>query len=295
MFDLDKPPGQLFCGTHTVLGFSNTMNGVVTKIELKMGLDKILAGFMVGMELDSKHGSLAGQSLDMILKLVAPEYKHKSWNYHGIFTHYCQERGIPLTLFAYKDHRFGCLSRASVVALVNYEALEGFLAANPQISNKLACLVRELQNLPHLKVIYFAFALLGVQLIEPFHAITITTGKTHSMLSSFYKQLHNGLTTLQADSEFLTLSKPFFPGVSDDLFEGVKKTYGKVIQSVVVVAEEHQEDVILLINKMLPELARCLAKQRRDYGLDSEQFPVEFQVEEQASKVDSTPVNNMAM
>ena len=29
------------------------------KVELKMGLDKILAGFMVGMDFDSKHGSLA--------------------------------------------------------------------------------------------------------------------------------------------------------------------------------------------------------------------------------------------
>ena len=36
-------------------------------MELNMGLNKVLAGFMVGLEMDSKHGSMAGQSLDMIL------------------------------------------------------------------------------------------------------------------------------------------------------------------------------------------------------------------------------------
>ena len=54
------------------------MNKLVMEIELKMKLETILSGFMVGMELDSKNGSLAGQALDMMHKLVAPEYRHKS-------------------------------------------------------------------------------------------------------------------------------------------------------------------------------------------------------------------------
>ena len=296
MYNLDEAPGQLFCGSHTVLGFSNAMNKVVMAIELKMGLDKVLAGFMVGMDLDSKHGSLAGQSLDMILRLVAPEYKHKSWNYHGTYNHFLQERGLDLTLFSYKDQRFGCLSRASAVCLNNYPHIEGFLSTNPQISNKLACLIRELQNLPHLKVIYCVFALLGVQLIEPFYAITITTGTTHSMLSTFYKNLYTSLSTQKIFADFLSLTKPFFPGISEKLFTGVKKSYGRaVLKSIIDVGEEHSEDVLMLINQMLPELGRCLAKQRRDYSLDTESFPVEYPVQEQASNVDDTPVNNMDM
>ena len=251
---------------------------------------------MVGLKLDSKHGSMTGQSLDMILKLVAPEYKHKSWNYYGTYTHYLQERGLDLTLFSYKDHRFGCLSRASAVCLLNYEYIEGFLSTNPQISNKLACLIRELQNLPHLKVIYSVFALLGVHLIEPFYAITITKGTTHSMLSIFYKDLFNTLSTKKVTEDFINMIEPFFPGISADLFSGVKKSYGeKVLKSVVAVGQEYTVDVVYLINLMLPELSRCLAKQRRDYSLDLETFPVEFPVEEQASNIDDTPVNNLDM
>ena len=173
LYQLDKPAGQIFCGTHTTLGLSNAMNTTVLRIELKMGLDKLLSKFMCSMELDSKNCSLAGQALDMMLKLVAPEYRHKAWNYYGLFTQYLEQRGVELTLFAYKDHRFGCLSRASAVLIFNYEHIEGFLSSNPQISNKLACLVHELLNLPHLKVIFTAFSILGVYPIEPFYAHTI--------------------------------------------------------------------------------------------------------------------------
>ena len=42
-------------------------------------METVLSHFMVGMELTSKNSSLAGQALDMILKLVAPEYSHKMW------------------------------------------------------------------------------------------------------------------------------------------------------------------------------------------------------------------------
>ena len=105
LFDLDKPPGQIFCGTHTTLSFSDTMNKVVMAIELRMKLDTLLSKFMCSMELDSKNGSLAGQALDMMLKLFAPEFRHKRWNYYGLYTHYLEQRGIYLTLFSYKDHR----------------------------------------------------------------------------------------------------------------------------------------------------------------------------------------------
>ena len=296
LFDLEKPAGQIFCGTHTTLGFSNAMNKVVMTIELRMKLDTLLSTFMCSMELDSKNGSLSGQALDMMLKLFAPEYKHKSWNYFGLFTHYLEQRNVPLTLFAYKDHRFGCLSRASAVLLYNYEHINGFLSSNPHISNKLACLVRELQNLPHLKVIYAVFALLGVHLIEPFYSKTITKGVTHTELKIFYQQLHKGLSEKKADISIITLSSPFFPGISDRLFNGVKQSYGQEVLKVVMeTAHENEKDVIMLINLMLPELATTLARQRRDYGLDMENFPAQFPIDDQANNIDDTPTNNMDM
>ena len=296
MFELDKPAGQLFCGSHTVLGFSSAMNAVVLRLELSMGLDKLLSTFMCSMELDSKNGSLAGQSLDMMLRLVCPEFKHKSWNYYGLFTQYLKERGVALVLFAYKDHRFGCLSRAAAVLLYNYEHLKGFLSANPSISNKLACLVRELLLLPHLKVIFAAFAVLGIYVIEPFFSRTIAKGACHSELKIFYKELHTGLLETKVDSSILSFDHSLFPGISEQLFNAVKESYGKsVVEVVGEVGMEQPEDLVLLINHILPQLASTLAKQRRDYGIDPENYPSQYPVEEQAANVDDTPINNLDM
>ena len=270
LYQLEKPAGQLYCGVHTTLGFSHSMNKTVLQIELKMGLDKVLSTFMCQMELDSKNGSLAGQSLDMILRLVAPEFRHKAWNYYGAYTVYLEERGVPLTLFCYKDNRFGCLSRAAAVLLFNYEHIAGFLASNPQISNKLACLVREILTLPHMKVIYAAFALMGIHLVEPFYSRTIAVGATHTELGDFYRELHNSLLNKEVGVDILSLTDPIFAGTSHELFESVKKSYGaNVLEVVKEVAEEQTEDVVLLINHMRPDLAATLARQRRDYGLET--------------------------
>ena len=126
-------------------------------------------------------------------------------------------------MFAYKDHRFGCLSRAAAVLLHNYDHLPSFLEENPSINNKLACGVHELLNLPYLKVIFCAYAALGIQLIEPFYSSTIQKDSTHSSLSVFYKNLYNSLATQNFNADFLTFNQPAFPGVSRNLLIGVRK------------------------------------------------------------------------
>ena len=98
LYSLDTVAGQLFCGTHTTLGFSSSMNKTVSMIEKDMKVEQVLSQFMVTIELDSKHGSLAGQALDMCLKLVAPEYRHKPWNYYKMFVNYLQQKEVPVTL-----------------------------------------------------------------------------------------------------------------------------------------------------------------------------------------------------
>ena len=90
-------------------------------------------------------------------------------------------------LFSYKDNRFECLSRAAAVLLYNYDHLTDFLKQNPHINNCLACLVREVLDLPYLKVLLVVFACLGVHLVELFYARTIEKGATHSALIKFYK------------------------------------------------------------------------------------------------------------
>jgi hypothetical protein len=295
MYSLDKPAGQLFCGAHTTLGFSNSMDKTVSKIEEDMKISQTTSKFMVGLDVDSKNSSVAGLALDIMLKLVAPEYSHKQWNYYSLFCLYLKSDQVDVVLFSYKDQRFGCLSRAAAVLVFLQEHLGGFLSDNPQIVNKLSCLARELLELPYLKTVYLVCAAYGVQLIEPFYASTIEKTATHSSLQKFYQELYDGLDK-PVDSSFFDFSKPHFSAVSEDLFEGVKKSYGlSVIDALIALKEQYAEDAVKLANLMRSQLRVVLGRQRRDYGLDQEAFPTQFPVEEQAENVDDCPVNNLDM
>ena len=292
LYNLDKAAGQLFCGSHTTLGFASALNKVVASIERDMKLENILAHFMVDIEADSKHGSFAGQSLDMMLKLVAPEYSHKQWNKYKDFTEFLRLNNVEMVLFSYKDQRFGCLSRAAAVLLYNMEWLDLFLKENPSINNRLACLVRDLLEIPYIKAVLVVFASFGVHLIEPFYCRTIQKGATHSKLGTFYKAIYSSMDCRLA-SEFFCFSRPQFEGVGQDLFNGVKKSYGEeVLDAVSSIAKKCDEEVITLANLCLPELRTVLARQRRDYGI-SEEFPPQYPVEQQAANIDEAPVHNL--
>ena len=294
IYDLESPAGQLFCGSHTTLGFAREMNQVVSMIEKDMSLDAILAHFMVDMAPDTKHDSIAGQALDMALKLVAPEFDNKMWNKHKLFINYLKDHDMENVLFCYKDKRFGCLSRAAAVLLFYWESLSDFLDINSQITNRLSCLVRDLMSLPHLKIVFAVFAALGVHLVEPFYWKTIEKGATHSKLKVFYKELYASMEN-PVTIDFFQFTDPAFEGVSNEMFQKVKDSYKiDVLAAVTAVAEEHTEEVLKLVNLIIPNLRTVLARQRRDYGI-SEDFPAQFPVDEQAPVIDDTPVHNLGM
>ena len=108
-----------------------------------MTLEAILDNFMVDLDFESKHWSVAGQACDVILRLVAPEFHHKTWNYYKDFLNYLKDNSAELVLFAYKDQRFGCLSRAAAVILYIKSYLDQWLEKHPNITIRLACLVRD--------------------------------------------------------------------------------------------------------------------------------------------------------
>ncbi|KAJ4945964.1 hypothetical protein JOQ06_023642 [Pogonophryne albipinna] len=266
------------------------MNKVMRLLEADMKMEQVLQSFMVDLDVDSKNASVAGQALDMCLKLVAPEYAHKPWNRYREFLLFLEQRQVSSVLLSYKDSRFGCLSRAAAVLIYHFGHLTEFLSQNPHINNRLACLVREVMELPYLKVVLMVFACLGVHLVEHFYARTIEKDATHTQLREFYKGLHTGLGEPISDN-YTTFTTPEYPVV----FSRVKKTYTEeVLNSVSDVAAEHLDEVKKLTDLMQPHLQTVLARQRRDYGIDEETFPMDYPVSEQAN-IDDTPVHNIGM
>ena len=191
--------------------------------------------------------------------------------------------------------RFGCLSRAAAVLVYNYDHMSEFLSQNPHINNRLACLVIEVIAFPYLKVILVVFACLGVHLVEPFYARTIERDATHTKLRDFYKCLHTSLVK-PITEDYTKFTKPEFPSVSKGLFTAVKKNYkAEVLDSVSGLVKGYMKEVVRLSNLMLPHLQTVLARQRRDYGLDEEAFPMEYQVSEKTLNIDQIPVHNIGM
>ena len=91
------------------------------------------------------------------------------------------------------------------------------------------------------------------------------------------------------------METPWYPGISDELFD-VKRGYKThVVQSVKEYALHHLDKAVKLANFFQPDLAETLARQRKDYGL-SDKFEAEFPVENlsQHAAVNS-PINNMRM
>ena len=116
------------------------------------------------------------------------------------------------------------MSCAAGVLLFNLPYLKMFLDQNPQINNRLACLVRDLLDLPYLRVVFAVFAAVGVHVIEPFYCKTIDINSTHSSLKEFYTLLLSDLNRV-ADETFFTMEFPVFQSVSLDTFSGVTASY----------------------------------------------------------------------
>ena len=69
----------------------------------------------------------------------------------------------------------------------------------------------------------FMVASLGVQLVEPFYANTISSTSTHSSLKKFFISLYESMED-NLEKDFFTFANPVFRGVDWELFDGVKAT-----------------------------------------------------------------------
>ena len=295
LFNLDHKVGQIFCATHTGLGFCRSLNSSIHIIEDKVGINNVLDGFIVQIDYESKNGSIVGQFVDCITRLVGLELRHKPWNRAEEFRKFCSSQGVSYEMFLYKDERFGCFPKACAVSLYSKDTLQDFLMNNTNIDNRLACLVRDIFHQEYAQLAMAVIAVFGIQMIEPFHAMTISKNATHKSLQIFFKDLYKKLLT-PISEDFFLLDKPWYPGVSDKLFQGVKENYKlHVVQAVKEYAIEHLDEAVKLANFLQGDLATTLARLRRDYGV-SEEFEAEFPVENLGDNAaENAPVHNLAM
>ena len=138
-------------------------------------------------------------------------------------------------------------------------------------------------------------AAFGIHLIETFHAVTISKKSNHDSLTVFYRGLHEKMEQEITD-EFITLADAWYPGISKNLFDEVKKSYGlHVVDEVRKELQKYPTEALQIANHFQPNLRTTLARQRRDYGLD-ESYVREHPVEQLPQSVrENAPVHNLSM
>ena len=198
-------------------------------------------------------------------------------------------------MFLYKEERFGCFPKAASVVLYSRESFYQFLSTHPDVDNRLACIVRNIYRQEYLVLVLAVVSAFGMQLVETFHAKTLSHESNHNTLRVFFKELHDKMNE-NLTEEFFLLESPWFPGISQSLYDEVLSNYKPhIVFSVKSALGENMEPAIKLGNFMLPQLQETLARQRRDYRL-SEKFEPEFPIHDLSDNVrEKAPVNNLAM
>ena len=93
-------------------------------------------------------------------------------------------------MFLYKDEHFGCFPKACAVYIYYKDTLQNYLIANTNIDNRLVCLVRDIIEHEYALLVMAVVAIFGIELIEPFHAVTISKPSTHKSLQVFFQKMH---------------------------------------------------------------------------------------------------------
>ena len=65
-----------------------------------------------------------------------------------------------------------------------------FFMTNTNIENRLAYLVQDIIEQEYAQLVMAVVAVFGIQLIEPFHAVTISKTSTHKSLQVFLQELY---------------------------------------------------------------------------------------------------------
>ena len=87
-FNREKIAGQIFCDSHTVLGFDRGISKVLNKIEEKMGMTNIFNSFLLDVDIDQRKDTVSMSTVSWTLSLFGPDNINKPWNYYKDFKIY---------------------------------------------------------------------------------------------------------------------------------------------------------------------------------------------------------------
>jgi hypothetical protein len=174
----------------------------VLSIEREIGPDKINSSLLVNAT--TTHDSVTEQFIDCFTRLIASDFNHKAWNKSLEFTTFI--KGQTNLAKAMRKERFNRFIYLAAVVIHHRSQVQEFLQIHDSITNTLACIVRAFEDMEFLNVFLVVAAVLGIQLIEPYLALTYYHPVTYEDLIPMARELYDDLLTTNP-SEVLNIDQ----------------------------------------------------------------------------------------
>jgi hypothetical protein len=233
-------PIQLLCHTHPVLMFVRKTVELFSKVERKIGPEKIDSSFLVNAT--TTHDTVTEQFIDCLTRLVAEDFNHKAWNKSTEFSIFIKP-DINMAK-ALRKERFNRFVYLAAVVLHHRSQVSAFLEKYDTITNTLAYIVRSFEDMEFINIFLVVAALIGIHLVEPYLALT-------------YLQSTSSADLLDVDSFAFT----FAAGLDID---EVLKWDSKLLTSLKAHIDLYRPQVVKLLDLLLHQLAEGWFKQRGD-------------------------------
>ena len=116
------------------------------------------------------------------------------------------------------ERRFNRLTLTCAISIYHVDDMTSLLQKYEHITNQLACIIRCFFDLDFLKVMYYAGALIGLHLVEPFLSLTMAADTTYTKIIPIFQQLYQELLDTDACT-LLNADELAFKCVSTERFK----------------------------------------------------------------------------
>ena len=144
--------------------------------------------------------------------------------------------------------------------LYHFDDIKKYLDVHKNVLNNLAILDRFFLDLEMLKPIFCSVALLGIHFTKPYLMVLMNKNTNYDMLLSLFPVFHNDLRKA-VDRSFLQTEHKVVNFVNEEQFKSSLPSLclRKHVESVAV---EFEDEVLKLLQIMIPRLADGFQKQR---------------------------------
>ena len=215
-----KHPKALTCNVHPLMMMQRKVKDVFRVLHDTIGADKLQQCFL--SDVDFANDDFITKAIHCLSNFINRDHSAKPWNYHSHFNSFISPRkNKSVTL---KDHRFNRLFVCCEGLTYHLDDIAAYLDQYRNIVNGITILDRSFIEMPILKPIFCAVALIGIHITKPFQALVIDCDTKFSTLSVAFPKLYEELTTINpatlcqtSDHIFQFANKDMFSsGLPDD-------------------------------------------------------------------------------